>query len=125
MNIDWSSFGERVLLARRRKKISQHAFAAALGISRNYASMIERGVANPGYEMVAWICEYLAIEQPAKNTVDAPMKASEPRRDIAPVPPCPVCKQDGFMRRAGLGGHMWTVHGIKMSEYTWPRQEKP
>lgn len=64
MNIDWSSFGERVLVARRRKQLSQNEFAVAIGISRNYVSMIERGIANPGYALVVRICEFLSIEQP-------------------------------------------------------------
>jgi transcriptional regulator with XRE-family HTH domain len=62
--IDWRAFGEQVHLARRRLKLSQAEFAKAVGISRNYVSMIERGVADPSYTIVLGLCQYLGMELP-------------------------------------------------------------
>lgn len=69
--IDWHTFGERIHLARRRHKLSQQALANHVGISRNYVSMIERGIADPSYQIVIDLCEYLDIDQPP----DQPKKA--------------------------------------------------
>jgi transcriptional regulator with XRE-family HTH domain len=65
--IDWKAFGERVHIARRRLQLSQSALAERVGISRNYVSMIERGVADPSYAIVAAMCEYLHIDLPPKQ----------------------------------------------------------
>ena len=60
---------------------------------------------------------------PPQTPTALPTKTSEPLRDVAPVPRCPVCNQNGFLRRAGLGGHMWQKHHIRMTEYVWPPME--
>lgn len=62
--IDWRAFGEQVMLARRRRKHSQAALANDAGVSRNYISMIERGIADPSYAIVLNICTCLGIELP-------------------------------------------------------------
>lgn len=64
--IDWIAFGERVHVARRRLQLSQLQLAEGAGISRNYVSLIERGLADPGYAIVVSICEYLQIDLPSK-----------------------------------------------------------
>lgn len=51
-------------MARRRLKLSQDALAGQVSISRNYISMIERGVADPSYGIVVTLCAYLEIEPP-------------------------------------------------------------
>ena len=60
---------------------------------------------------------------PPQPLATLPTKTAEPMHDVAPVPHCPVCNQNGFLRRAGLGGHMWQKHHIKMTEYAWPSVE--
>lgn len=64
VTIDWHAFGEQVLLARRRLGFSQAELAREIGISRNYVSMIERGIADPGHTIVIRVCQYLNIEPP-------------------------------------------------------------
>ena len=49
-------------IQRIRKKISQAQLAAAVGISRNYVSLIERGNENVSYSVVLKICEVLDME---------------------------------------------------------------
>ncbi len=68
--IDWHAFGEQVHIARRRRQLSQAELAKRVGISRNYISMIERGVADPGYAIVIEICDYLSIDQPPDRLSD-------------------------------------------------------
>ncbi len=67
--IDWRTFGEQVHIARRRRLLSQAELAKRVGISRNYVSMIERGIADPGYAIVVELCDYLGIDQPPDRTV--------------------------------------------------------
>lgn len=62
--IDWKTFGERVHIARRRLQLSQAALAERVGISRNYISMIERGITDPSYAIVAELVEYLQVDFP-------------------------------------------------------------
>jgi transcriptional regulator with XRE-family HTH domain len=62
--IDWKTFGERVHITRRRLQLSQAVLAERVGISRNYISMIERGIADPSYQIVVDLCAYLNIHQP-------------------------------------------------------------
>lgn len=66
--IDWQDFGERVLLARRRLKISQTTAAKQIGISRNYLSQIELGIADPSYTIAATICQFFGIGFPLART---------------------------------------------------------
>jgi transcriptional regulator with XRE-family HTH domain len=62
--IEWPAFGERVLVSRRRRNLSQAQLAREVGISRNYVSMIERGIADPSYAIVLKICIYLGVDLP-------------------------------------------------------------
>lgn len=56
------SFGEMVGIHRTRHKMSQSDLAKAVGISRNYVSLIERGNENVSYATVLKICEVLGLE---------------------------------------------------------------
>lgn len=78
--IDWRTFGEQILIARRRLQLSQAELAKRVGISRNYLSMIERGVADPGYAIVIELCDYLQIDQPPDRFVKrvVPTEGLEP-----------------------------------------------
>lgn len=64
IDIDWQSFGERVAVARKRRKHSQAALACDTGISRNYISLIERGHADVSYAIILTLCDALGIEPP-------------------------------------------------------------
>src|ERR1051325_11393259 len=56
--VDWPDFGERVMLARRRLRYSQTEMAERCGISRNYLSQIERGIADPSYTIIVTLCRH-------------------------------------------------------------------
>lgn len=56
------SLGEMINIHRTRRKMSQSDLAKAVGISRNYVSMIERGNENVAYSVVLKICEVLGLE---------------------------------------------------------------
>ena len=56
------SLGEMIGIQRIRKNMSQAQLAAAVGISRNYVSLIERGNENVSYSVVLKICEVLDME---------------------------------------------------------------
>lgn len=64
IKVDWIAFGERVHMHRRRFKFSQTKLAQQVGISRNYLSMIERGIADPSYVIVMNLCHHLKIDPP-------------------------------------------------------------
>lgn len=76
--IDWHTFGDRVHLARRRLKLSQEELAKRTGMSRNYVSMIERGIADPGYTIVVSLCAYLGIQPPPDQTANVAMNVAKP-----------------------------------------------
>jgi transcriptional regulator with XRE-family HTH domain len=65
--VDWRAFGEQVMLARKRQRHSQAALAYDAGISRNYVSLIERGLADPGYAIVLTLCQALSIDPPKEK----------------------------------------------------------
>lgn len=52
------------MLARRWLRYSQTEMAEQCGISRNYLSQIERGVADPSYVIVATLCRRLQLAHP-------------------------------------------------------------
>ena len=75
--IDWQTFGERVYVARRRLRLSQSDLAKQIGISRNYISMIERGIADPSYAIVARLSDYLGIHFPPERPMNVATKVAQ------------------------------------------------
>lgn len=65
VQVDWRAFGQDVATARKARRDSQDVAAQVCGISRNYMSMIERGVAtDPSYTIVLTLCRWLDLEMP-------------------------------------------------------------
>ena len=63
--IDWKAFGRSVQAARKVQRYPQSVAAEMCGISRNYMSMIERGIAtDPSYTIVLTLCRWLRLEMP-------------------------------------------------------------
>jgi transcriptional regulator with XRE-family HTH domain len=56
------SIGEMIAIHRDRLKMSQSALANAVGISRNYVSLIERGNEHVSYAIMLKICDVLGLE---------------------------------------------------------------
>ena len=57
------SLGARVRRWRSARGLSQAAFAALVGVSRNYVSQLERGVStNPSLEVAQRICHELGMD---------------------------------------------------------------
>lgn len=57
---DIATLGRRLAEERKRRKLSQEEAAVELGMSRNYVSLLERGVAtNPSHAIVERIKEWL------------------------------------------------------------------
>jgi transcriptional regulator with XRE-family HTH domain len=70
--IDWKDFGIRVALSRKARRYSQEEMAIQIGISRNYLSLIERGIADPSYTIVFAICKRLRLVMPGVTTRKIP-----------------------------------------------------
>jgi transcriptional regulator with XRE-family HTH domain len=70
--IDWKNFGTRVALSRKERRYSQEEMAMQIGISRNYLSLIERGIADPSYAIVFAICKRLCLAMPSAMTRKMP-----------------------------------------------------
>ena len=68
--IDWKAWGEAVTIRRRRRKLSQAELADQIGISRNFVSMIERGVTIPSYAIVMSLCAALDVIEPEYQTTE-------------------------------------------------------
>ena len=68
--IDWTSYGERIVTARRRRKLTQAELADLIGISRNTVSEIERGATVPSYAIVMSICATLDVIEPEYQTIE-------------------------------------------------------
>ena len=65
IQVDWETFGRAVQAARKAERYSQDELATALAISRNYISMIERGIAtDPSYTIVLTLCRWLRLGMP-------------------------------------------------------------
>ncbi len=64
MKLDYRTFGERVLLARRRRGMTQPELARHVGRSASHISDIEHGTAKPSYAVIADICALLDIAEP-------------------------------------------------------------
>lgn len=65
VQVDWRAFGSAVQAARKQRRYSQAVAADLCGVSRNYLSMIERGVAtDPSYTIVLTLCRWLDLEMP-------------------------------------------------------------
>lgn len=65
VQIDWQAFGQAVATARKARRYSQAIAADLCGISRNYMSMLERGIAtDPSYTIVLTLCRWLDLEMP-------------------------------------------------------------
>lgn len=65
MQVDWRAFGRAVQAARKAKKHTQDVAADMCGVSRNYMSMIERGIAHdPGYTIILTLCLWLDLDMP-------------------------------------------------------------
>ena len=85
--INWKAFGYEIHMARLRRKMSQATLAERVGISRNYVSMIERGVADPSYAIVVSLCDYLSIDQPPDQPANVATSVAGPgRRGFPPQP---------------------------------------
>lgn len=69
--IDWTSYGERVMTSRRRRKLTQRELADRIGTSRNTISEIERGVTVPSYAIVMSLCGELDVIEPEYQTREA------------------------------------------------------
>ncbi len=70
MKIDYHNFGERMMLARRRRKFTQQQLAHLVGVSPSHISDIERGETNPAHSVVVDICTILDIPEPDALTVE-------------------------------------------------------
>lgn len=65
IQVDWKAFGQQVRAARNAERYSQDELATATAISRNYISMIERGIAtDPSYTIILTLCRWLRLEMP-------------------------------------------------------------
>ena len=65
VRVDWKAFGKQVQASRKIRRFSQDIAAEMCGISRNYMSMIERGVApDPSYTIILTLCRWLRLEMP-------------------------------------------------------------
>lgn len=65
VRVDWKAFGRAIQAARKERRHSQAIAADMCGISRNYMSMIERGVAgDPSYTIVLTLCRWLRVALP-------------------------------------------------------------
>ena len=71
MKIDYQQFGERMMLARRRRKLTQFDIAQRVGVSSSHISDIERGAAKPAHHVIVEICTILDIAEPDALTVEA------------------------------------------------------
>lgn len=70
MKIDYQTFGERMMIARRRKGKTQRQIADMIGVSSSHISDIERGAANPAHQIIVSICTILDIAEPDALTVE-------------------------------------------------------
>lgn len=64
VKVDWTTYGEQVGVARRRRKLTQQGLAERVGVSRNMISLIERGVTVPSYAIVMSICAAIDANEP-------------------------------------------------------------
>ena len=62
--VDWREYGERVLISRRRLHLSQSQVGQAIGISRPYLGLIERGKAEVGFSTIVKLRAFLGIDFP-------------------------------------------------------------
>jgi len=66
-------FGDRVRQQRRSQKLSQQELADRVGISRNYLSQIERGVAtNLSWQVHDRLCAALNLQAPQPQALELP-----------------------------------------------------
>jgi transcriptional regulator with XRE-family HTH domain len=56
------SLGEKIVLYRKRRKLSQAELAEIAGVSRNSISMLERGEYNPTLDQLRKISTALEVE---------------------------------------------------------------
>jgi transcriptional regulator with XRE-family HTH domain len=62
--VDWQDYGDRVLIARRHKGLSQTELGKAIGVSRVTISSIECGDTDPNYALIGALSFYLGIDFP-------------------------------------------------------------
>ena len=74
--IDWKTFGERVMLARRRRKLTLSELGARIGVSRNTLNKIENGATAPSYAIIMSLCAVLDVTEPPYEMDEHP--AAEP-----------------------------------------------
>jgi transcriptional regulator with XRE-family HTH domain len=55
-------FGRRVRMCRRRHDVTQEELAEDLGLSPEYVSRIERGLASPSFDVIAKLAQELLVE---------------------------------------------------------------
>jgi transcriptional regulator with XRE-family HTH domain len=63
------SLGHWISLRRRELKLSQKQFAALVGVTYAWLSMIERGVATPSPDLLSRICNLVDRQAPAEFTI--------------------------------------------------------
>lgn len=78
--IDWATFGERVMLARRRRKLTLSELGAQIGVSRNTLNKIESGVTAPSYAIIMSLCAVLDVVEPPYQVIDRLADAEQQRQ---------------------------------------------
>ncbi len=56
------SFGRRLKLLRELKRLTQAHLAELVGVTEQYLSMIERGLSSPSFDVIAKLCDHLAVD---------------------------------------------------------------
>ncbi|MDO8659484.1 MAG: helix-turn-helix transcriptional regulator [Candidatus Parcubacteria bacterium] len=59
---DLKNLGQKIKVAREKKKMTQAEVAEKAGMNTNYYAVIERGEINPSYETLKKIAEALGIK---------------------------------------------------------------
>ena len=86
--MDLQAIGARIKAAREAKGMTQENFAAALDMSRNHISVIERGVKAPKLETFVAIANVLGVSSDALlfDVIDHASVSSELSDSIAKLP---------------------------------------
>ena len=61
MELDYKNIGKRIILRRKKQKISQVGLAEKVGISNTYLSSIEHGKKKPSLDILVKICNGLSV----------------------------------------------------------------
>lgn len=75
---------DRIKLARCQMQLTQDQFAARIGVSKNYVSLLESGKRNPSMQVILSICrEYGVSEQWLRTGEGAMFSPHDPDAEIA------------------------------------------